>query len=318
MTGDEACESIQAIGMKPTARTYAGVFLLTLATLMFEVLLTRIFSVTMWYHFAFVAISLAMFGMSVGAIIVYLFQRYFTPERTQEHMARSAMFFALAVVGSFLAHASVPFIAEKSLAGIASVVFTYVVISIPFVLSGICVCLALTRFPEYIGKVYAADLTGGALGCILLLYALDVTDAPGVVLLIALLASLAGLCFGYETPLRSLRQATWMYSTVFLTLVCAQTVLARNGHPLLHLMWSKGDHEVSPLFEKWNSFSRVRVYGDDQVLSVPFGWGLSPAYPAEPSVRQLSLDIDSDALTVLTHFDGDYKALEYLKYDVTN
>lgn len=309
---------MQVAGMKPTARTYAGVFLVTLATLMFEVLLTRIFSVTMWYHFAFVAISVAMFGMSVGAIIVYLFQGYFLPERTKEQMARFAMSFALAVVGSFLAHASVPFIAETSLAGIASLVFTYVVISIPFVLSGICVCLALTRFPEYIGKVYAADLTGGALGCILLLYALDFTDAPSVVLLIALLASLAGLCFGYETPLRSLRQATWIYSALFLALACAQTALARNGHPLIHLMWSKGEHEVSPLLEKWNSFSRVRVYGDSQALSAPFGWGLSPASPSEPGVRQLSLDIDSDALTVLTHFDGDYKPLEYLKYDVTN
>ena len=309
---------MQVAGLKPTTGTYAGIFLLTLGTLMFEVLLTRIFSVTMWYHFAFVAISVAMFGMSVGAIIVYLFHGFFTPERTNEHMARSAIFFALAALASFLAHASVPFIAERSLAGIASIVFTYVVVSIPFVLSGICVCLALTRFPEHIGKVYAADLTGGALGCILLLYALDVTDAPGVVLLIAVLASLAAVCFAYETPLRSLCQAAWMYSAVFLALTCAQTVLARSGHPPIHLMWSKGEHEGSPLYEKWNSFSRVRVYGDSQTLSVPFGWGLSPTYPAEPGVRQLSLDIDSDALTVLTHFDGDFRSLEYLKYDVTN
>jgi hypothetical protein len=44
---------------------------------MYEILLTRIFSVTMWYHFGFVAISVAMFGMTVGAIVVYLFPRYF-------------------------------------------------------------------------------------------------------------------------------------------------------------------------------------------------------------------------------------------------
>jgi hypothetical protein len=52
--------------------TYAGVFLITLATLMHEILLTRIFSVTMWYHFAFMAISLVMFGMTVGGLSVYL------------------------------------------------------------------------------------------------------------------------------------------------------------------------------------------------------------------------------------------------------
>ena len=51
---------------------HAGLFFTTLSTLMYEILLTRIFSVTMWYHFAFVAISVALFGMTVGALIVYL------------------------------------------------------------------------------------------------------------------------------------------------------------------------------------------------------------------------------------------------------
>jgi len=102
---------------------------------MFEVLLTRIFSVTMWYHFAFVAISVAMFGLSVGATIVYLFPEYFTPERAKEHMARFSQFFALAAITSFLAHVTVPFIPERTLAGIASIVFTYAVIAVPFVLS---------------------------------------------------------------------------------------------------------------------------------------------------------------------------------------
>ena len=48
---------------------YAGLCLVTLATLMYEILLTRIFSVTMWYHFAFVAVSIALFGMTSGAIV---------------------------------------------------------------------------------------------------------------------------------------------------------------------------------------------------------------------------------------------------------
>ena len=49
-----------------------ALFLVALATVMFEVLLTRVFSLTMWYHFAFMAISIAMFGMTVGALLVFL------------------------------------------------------------------------------------------------------------------------------------------------------------------------------------------------------------------------------------------------------
>jgi hypothetical protein len=53
-------------------RLYSALFLVTLATVMFEVLLTRVFSLTMWYHYAFMAISIAMFGMTVGALAVFL------------------------------------------------------------------------------------------------------------------------------------------------------------------------------------------------------------------------------------------------------
>ncbi len=277
--------------LAPTRKTYAGVFFVTLATLMYEVLLTRIFSVTMWYHFAFVAISVAMFGLSAGAIIVYVFPRYFTPERTKEHMARFAQFFALASIVSFLAHATVPFIPQRTLEGIASIVFTYTVIAIPFVLSGVCVCLALTRFPQQIGKLYTADLTGAALGCILLLYTLDITDAAGAVFAVAVFASLGAFCFGSETQLRRLR-ASWRDSVFFLLLFCAQTGMAWAGHPLFHLVWAKGNQEPTPLYEKWNSFSRVRVDGNKDTPQEPFGWGLSANYPSKPTVRQLGLDID--------------------------
>ena len=60
---------------------YAGLFFVALATLMYEILLTRIFSVTMWYHFAFMAISVAMFGAAVGSIIVYAAPRTFRAEQ---------------------------------------------------------------------------------------------------------------------------------------------------------------------------------------------------------------------------------------------
>jgi len=62
-----------------TRGTYCGLFMVALATLMYEILLTRIFSVTLWYHFAFMVVSIAMFGMSVGAMRVYLESKYYRP-----------------------------------------------------------------------------------------------------------------------------------------------------------------------------------------------------------------------------------------------
>src|SRR5688572_4972953 len=102
--------------------TFAGLFLITLATLTYQLLLTRIFSVTMYYHFAFVAISVTMFGMAVGALIVYLRPEQFTAARLNRQLAFAALAFALTIVGSFLAHLWLPFRPELSWFGIASVV----------------------------------------------------------------------------------------------------------------------------------------------------------------------------------------------------
>ena len=63
---------------------------ITLATLMYEVLLTRIFSVTMWYHFAFMAISIAMFGMTVEQLLSTLFPGRFVASRAKSDLCLSA------------------------------------------------------------------------------------------------------------------------------------------------------------------------------------------------------------------------------------
>ena len=164
--------------VQASARTFAGLFLVTLATLTYQLLLTRVFSVTMYYHFAFVAISVTMFGMSAGGLIVYLRPHVFTDDRLGRHLTVAALSFAISIVASFLAHVWLPFRPEFSAAGIASVLVTYAVLSLPFTCSGIVVALALTRFSTQVSALYAVDLAGAAAGCALLAPMLRVTDAP--------------------------------------------------------------------------------------------------------------------------------------------
>ena len=65
----------------------AALFLVALSTVMFEVLLTMIFSLTLWYHFAFMAISLALFGSGASGVFIYIVQRGLKPERTGQWLA---------------------------------------------------------------------------------------------------------------------------------------------------------------------------------------------------------------------------------------
>lgn len=299
-------------------KTYAGLFMVTLSTLMYEILLTRIFSVTMWYHFAFVAVSVAMFGMTVGAIIVYLLPSYFTSERAKSQLAISALLFAVSTIFSFLTHLSIPFVTHESITGLYAIALNYFIISIPFVFSGICVSLALTRFPNQVSRLYSFDLAGAAVGCIVLIYVLLITDGPTAVVVVAFGASAGSVLFALDEKSKRLKVIAASVSAFLLLFAFAHTVLVWKQKPYLRLMWVKGQLEGRPLYEKWNSFSRVRIWGNPDKPEKPFGWGLSSVYPGDRKVNQLQMTIDATAATFLTRFDGNLSSLDFLKYDVVN
>ena len=190
---------------EPRASTYIGIFFVALATLMYEILLTRIFSVTMLYHFAFVALSLAMFGLTAGALVVYLAPGLFPPERLLERLALAAVAFPIAMVLSFMTELSIPFRVGSSVVAIYAVALTYVVIAVPFVISGVAICLVLTGFPARVSRLYAADLAGAALGCVVLIGAIGWSDGPTAVLWVAFFASLGGVAFASDAGSRRLR-----------------------------------------------------------------------------------------------------------------
>jgi hypothetical protein len=293
----------------PTRATYAGLFLVTLATLMFEILLTRIFSVTLWYHFAFVAVSVAMFGLTAGALAIYLIPRWFPQERTRTAMAVSAAAFGASLVAAVLVHITLRTDNEYRLA------ITYLLTSVPFVFSGICVCLALTRYPGAVGRLYAVDLAGAALGCIALILLLAVMDGVSAVFAIGALALGAALVWA-PPDARKLRVAAAGLAMLMGGLAALNNIGAHRQEPLFAIRWTKIGDEVRPVYERWNAFSRITVHAYKP--TDPVGWGLSPTYRAERSVPLAWLVIDAGAGTLLTEFKGDLREVDYLRFDIIN
>ena len=292
-------------------------FFVALATLMYEILLTRIFSVTMLYHFAFVALSIAMFGMTAGALIVYLAPSFFSARFLSQRLAAAAVIFPVAIVLSFMTELSIPFRVQTSVIELYAIVFRYVVIAVPFVVSGVVICLMLTGFPRRVSRLYAADLAGAALGCILLVAVIGWSDGPTAVLWVAFLASVGGVALALDGRSASWRRASVIVLAVLGVAAAGHTVLVWRGSPIFRIVYSKGVVETRPVYEKWNSYSRVRVIGNPDIELPAQGWGLSSRAPKK-RLRQLHLDIDAWAGTTMTKFDGDLAPLEHLKYDVTN
>jgi spermidine synthase len=264
--------------------SYAGVFLVSLGTLMLEVLVTRIFSVTLWYHFAFVAISIAMLGLSAGAVVVYLFPRVFTPEKARTQMALFSILFAVATVASLSVHLGLGHWTPEQ--NVLRTV-TFAVITTPFALSGVVICLALTKFPERLSRLYAADLCGAAIGCVLIIVLLDaIGDVFTVIALICGSSGLAAVCFAGRAGRRGLLAAGTTCALGFSALALVMAIRFAAGRPLVGVTWSKGQEESAALFERWNSYSRIKITGD-------------------PQGSRLALKIDGSAATAIRRFDGD-------------
>lgn len=312
--------AITATAAAPRANpaTYAGLFVVTLTTLMYEIVLTRIFSVTMFYHFAFVAISVALFGMTLGALIVYLKPERFPDSDLKNLLWRYSLLFSGSIVLSFITQMAIPFSPHWNVVSMFSVVATCVVISVPFIMSGIVVCLALTRFPDRVNRLYAADLVGAALGCVLFVVLLNTLDAPSAVIAIAALAAIAGILFASDAG--HTRGMTWSCVALFGfgAFALLNGYLAEQREPILRIIWAKEAAEPKYPYEQWNAFSRVTVDGDPNLLQAPFGWGMSSELPEDVGVNQLTMTIDGGAATVLTRYFGNEEQTDFLRYDITN
>lgn len=236
---------------------FLGVFVISLCVLMLQLALTRLFSATMYYHFAFLAISLALFGSGAGGVFVYLFDRRLRSEATSAWLAAGALLTAAATVFALRVVLASPLSPVDS----GAVTFwrlsrIYAAASLPFFFAGCAVSLAVSRFASQISRLYLFDLVGAAAGCLLLIPAVDALGAVDTVLLVAVLASLAAALFASRAAV------LWRVSSL-LGVLGFSGLLAWNADTrALDVRRAKGlDERGNVIFSKWNSFSRVTVWG---------------------------------------------------------
>src|SRR5213594_533417 len=304
------------------SKFYIGLFLITACTLMLQVIQTRILSVVAWYHLAFFAISMAMFGLTVGAVWVYLRRDRFTEKTLSYDLSYFSTAFALSTLLCLIVQMSLTPIVSRSMTSILTWAELAMCLSIPFFFSGIVVSLALTRSPFPVGCVYGADLVGAAVGCLGVLVLLNNTDGPSAVLWVGAIAAAAALFFSRSgiggTPQTTLSLDSLLRhrATIFvLIVICA--VLNGLGDYGLQPLVAKGKFEAGDtyIFREWNTFSRVAVY--PPVTQQPRMWAPSPKMPHSLEIEQRSINIDADAGSIAYRFTGNLKEVEFLKYDVT-
>jgi len=292
---------------RPFDTAFPAVFLVSLSVILLELALTRLFSATMHYHYAFMAISLALFGSGASGVALYL---------ARERLAgafggplglasRAASAGALAAIAAlFVALYAPP--GRGGGADILRFALLYAACAAPFFLLGAAITLAIVARAAAIGRLYLFDLGGAAGGCLLLVPLLDAGGGVNTILCVPIVASAGALLFalaprqaaaatpdaGATAAARTAAAAPAATAPsggaglpLVIGLACASLLAGNAMSGLIDVRQAKGVAERDILFARWNSFSRVTV--------------------ARTGGQALEIRIDADAATAITPGAGE-------------
>ena len=300
-----------------TSRSFlAGLFLITSATLLLEILNTRLLSVVTWYHLSFFAVSMAMFGMAAGALWVYLKPQKFPREDAHSSLYRYSILFALSTL---ICHLVILFTPLSTLGGWDAANFfkmtvITLAVAIPFAFSGVVVTVALTQVPGNSGLIYAVDLVGAALGslaCLVLLSMLDISSATIASTVVTVLAILF-----FQRAKTGRSDLRWVALAAVLAIGAVANSQFTSG---LRVFYPKGN-EISysdQTIEYWTIHGQILLSPAEERVG-PFYWGAGAGAPVIEGMKLQGLVIDGEAGTAVTEWDGDREGLEWPRFDVTS
>ena len=301
---------------EPTFRRALLLGLFSSAILASEIALTRIFSVVFWYHFGFLILSTSLLGFALGGLLIRLWGdrlRHLDPDRLIAASVTAGG--GLLVLSLFVIthnHFS-PLFINQSFRELAKLVVTSLALVPPFTVMGGAVLYMLQQWPRQVGRLYAANLLGSGLGCLLVLWLMDWTGGLNACLLAA--ASMPLMAAVYIAP--GNRKAALAVAGVGLALLL--TIPKAAG--LFPLETPSGKpagliiNRYAVIFNDWTSLSKVDIVRADIYHSQGYGlWGLSPKNDARLPER-LGAVIDYWAYTtIIRHKDepGYYDFFHYL------
>ena len=240
---------------------YIGIILLSLATLLLELALTRVLSVSNWYHFGFLVVSTALLGFGTAGVTLSLWRKLREEFPLDDCLSYLSMIFAFVCLASFALMQRVPFRPFELLLDRWQFLYGplyYLILAAPFYVSGLAISLLLSRGGRHVNRLYGADLFGAGLGCAAVCVVLPAFGGSGSVVIAGIFGVMAALAF---CSLRASRFTVFgiVSAVALLALAFAAEhalpirVIPEKIHPLLPV-------GQTPLYTKWNSFSRVDVF----------------------------------------------------------
>jgi hypothetical protein len=230
-----------------------GIGLSSFAALLLELGLTRLFSVVLFYHFAFLAISIALLGLGAGGVCAYLFRTKLARIETRAlaSLLCGANAFVIPVVLEIVLH--IPVSLELTWMNLLKLSAIYVASAVPFFLIGLLFSVVFAREARTITRLYGADLLGGAAACLAVVPLLNWIGGPNTILFAAMSMALASGIWASRSGVRKVSGA--------LAGLLLVVIAANYSGRLVDVIYAKGMFRDKAWveFARWNAISRVEV-----------------------------------------------------------
>ena len=290
-------------------RIYFTVFLVSSSVLMFEVSLTRVFSIRLWYHFAFVVISIAMLGIGSAGTVLAVRSRDTFRINQESNIAVYSLLTGMSIIICYIVSNYVPFDPVKF--SWEKIQFFYlalfcIVLSIPFFFSGILIATAFLLHSEKSKFIYGSDLLGAGTGSLTVLFILNIAGPEYAILSASALCLIGALIAGK----RNIKIMSLIFVLINLLLLSVHPDFVKvNISPYKRLSLFLDYPDAKHLDTYHSSYSQIDTLKSPAVRFAP---GLSLKY-LESLPEQTGLAIDGDRIDAITDA-GDKEKLRFLEF----
>jgi len=247
----------------PAPRVLLALGVVTACTLAFQVIFTRLISSVMAYHFSFLAVSLALLGTGVGALLIYVRPQWFDGRPLEHNLARWAAVYGVLLMASPFGLVHLDYSVDRGITLQFSLNLAAVCLlaAAPSLAAGAVVALAIRGYSQWIGRVYAWDLVGAGIGALVVV---PILRFPAPVLLVGLgvLALASAMAFAWSD--RKLRELGLLATAFGLAVLMAGATTT-----LLYLPtgFETNDGRVA---DTWHPLSRVQAYAASDTVAIMF------------------------------------------------
>jgi hypothetical protein len=242
-----------SLNSMPLRAVMLAVALVSMASLLLELALTRLFSVVLFYHFAFFAISVALLGLGSGGVFAHIRQAWLERFDMRALGSRLCLLNSIFILASVEVVLHTPVSLEVTGQNFGKLTIIYLAAAVPFFLTGLLFSVLFARSSSQIPYLYGADLAGGSSACLLVVPLLNFIGAPNALLLASACMAVAAALWADQIKLRRMAYAL---AAVFVLLMAAN-----YSGKIIDVIYAKGAYRDPKWVEysRWNAISRIEV-----------------------------------------------------------